>query len=203
MPARLVLLLVLVVAALGALVAVLLTRGSDATASPYTGSLPPAQIRLPEFSLPDQFGQPVASSDLAGQVVLVTFLDTQCKEACPIVASVIGEGLRRLDPGERERVTAIAISVDPPEDTPESVAVFLDRHDVAGLLRYLVAPVDEIRPVWDDFAVASSFDSGDDNLHSVPVRIFEPDGIWASTLNAGADLTPENLAHDIRAALQS
>ena len=107
----------LVVAALGRS-SPFCSRGLRRDRNPYTGSLPPAQIRLPEFSLPDQFGQPVASSDLAGQVVLVTFLDTQCKEACPIVASVIGEGLRRLDPGERERVTAIAIASIHPRTRP-------------------------------------------------------------------------------------
>jgi protein SCO1/2 len=198
-----VLLLVLVVAAAGGLAAVLLTRGSDASASSYIGSLPPARIELPRFSLPDQRGQTVDSEQLDGQVVLVTFLDAQCQDACPIVASVLGAGLRRLDPDERERVTALAISVDPPEDTPESVAAFLERHRVTDLLRYLVAPVETIRPVWDDFAVASSFDSGEDDLHSVPVRVFDPSGIWVSTLNAGVDLTPDNLAHDIRAALRS
>ncbi len=198
----LVLLLVLVLAAAGALVAIVLGGGSDASAGQYSGSIPPARIDLPAFEIPDQDGLTVGSDDLRGQVVLVTFLDTQCEAECPIVASYLGEGLRLLDPDERSRVTAVAFSADPPEDSPESVRAFLERNRVEGLLRYLVAPVDEMRPVWDDFAVATSFDSGEDDLHSVPVRIFDTGGIWVSTLNAGIDLTPENVAHDVRAALE-
>lgn len=203
MRVRLALLLVLVVAAAGVLAALLATRGSDASASPYLGSLPPGDIPLPEFAFPDQDGVVVDSSALRGKVVLVTFLDSQCQEACPIAASVIGEAMRQLSPEEREQVTALALSVDPPEDTPESVEAFLERLRAADSLRYLVGPVDEMRPVWNRFAVATSFDSGEDDLHSVPVRIFDRDGIWVSTLNPGVDLTPANLAHDVRAALAS
>lgn len=40
------------------------------------------------------------------------------------------------------------------------------------------------------------------DMHSAPVRIYDRDGLWVSTLHARADLTPENLAHDIEAALR-
>jgi len=35
------------------------------------------------------------------------------------------------------------------------------------------------------------------------VRIYDRDGVWVSTLHAGADLTTENLVHDVRVALAS
>ena len=43
--------------------------------------------------------------------------------------------------------------------------------------------------------------SGDDSLHSAPVRIYSRDGEWLSTLYAGSTLTAANLVHDLRLAL--
>lgn len=41
--------------------------------------------------------------------------------------------------------------------------------------------VDELRPVWKAFNVAVSFDTGEDDLRSAPVRIFDRRGVWVST----------------------
>ena len=198
---RVVVAAVIVLVAAGVVAATLLLTGSDDGQTAYVGSSPPARVPLPEFTLPLSGGGSLSSADLEGKVVAVTFLDAQCEADCPIVASIIGDGLRELTPEERAQVAAVAVSVDPPEDTPDAVGAFLRNHQVEGLLSYLVAPVDQMRPVWEDFSVLSSFDTGEDDLHSVPVQIYDADGVWVATLNAGTDLTPENLAHDLRAAL--
>ncbi len=185
----------------GAGVAAIALRGGEEKPA-FRGSQPPARIGLPDFNLPDQEGREVSSAALRGKVVLVTFLDTQCDESCPIIASQIGRATDRLGAEERREVVAVAISTDPDEDTPESVRDFLRRNRAEGKLRYLVAPVPTLRPVWEEFQIAASFDTGVDTLHSAPLRIYDRQGVWASTLHAGADLTPANLAHDIRVALE-
>jgi cytochrome oxidase Cu insertion factor (SCO1/SenC/PrrC family) len=38
-------------------------------------------------------------------VALTTFVDTSCKEACPISVAALGRTLRRLDPATRRQVT--------------------------------------------------------------------------------------------------
>jgi cytochrome oxidase Cu insertion factor (SCO1/SenC/PrrC family) len=187
----------------GAATAAVLLLGSESGRDAYRGSRPPAAIPLPEFAIPDSSGAIVSSRDLEGEVVLVTFLDSQCTEACPIIASQIARALDTLEAGERASVAPLAISTDPDEDTPASVRDFLRKNRAEGRLRYLVAPVDELRPVWDAFQIATSYDTGVDTLHSAPVRIYDRDGVWVSTLHAGADLTTESLVHDIRAALGS
>lgn len=203
MRARFVLAAVLALAAAGAVVGIVLAGGSDETAQAFRGSIPPEGIELPAFELTDENGQAVASDDLAGKAVAVTFLDTQCRAECPIVAPLMGQGVKLLSPEEREQVVTLAITSDPTVDTPKNVGEFLDRLHVRGVLHYLVGPVDVMEPIWREFAVTSSYETGIADLHSIPVRIFTPDGTWVSTLSSGADLTPENLAHDLRAALQS
>lgn len=166
----------------------------------FRGSQPPARIELPSFSLRDASGRTVGEADLRDKVVLVTFLDTKCRAACPIVAEQIRQALGRLDDELRRETVALAISVHPGDDTPQAVRAFLRRHRVEGDLTYLIGTEAELRPVWEAFQVLASFDSGSSDVHSAPVRIFDRDGVWVSTLNVGADLTPENLAHDVETA---
>jgi len=167
----------------------------------FLGSRPPVQIELPSFSLRDAEGERVTSADLSGKAVLVTFLDTKCTEACPIIGEQLREGLALLDEDERRDTVAIAVSVHPDDDTPVTARAFLRLHRVEGTLRYLIGSEAELRPVWRAFQVLPALDSGSSNIHSAPVRVFDRDGIWVSTLHSGADLTPANLAHDVRSAL--
>ncbi len=190
----------IVVLALGAIAGAVIASRGESDAVSYRGSSPPPGIVLPSFDLRDSSGERVRSRALKGKVVLVTFLETTCKEACPIIAAQIGTGLELLDHGERRSVVAIAISVHPGDDTPVSVRRFLRTHRVEGDLRYLIGSERELRPVWNAFQILPALDTGDADTHSASVRIFNRDGEWVSTLHAGVDLTPENLAHDLVAA---
>jgi cytochrome oxidase Cu insertion factor (SCO1/SenC/PrrC family) len=170
---------------------------------PYRGSEPPARIELVDFVLRDYDGGVVRSASLREKVVLLTFLDSQCTEACPIIASQIARALGLLTAGERRRVFAVAISTDPEEDTPANVRAFLRRNRAHGKLHYVGGgePESRLRPIWKRFKILSSLESGEDTLHSAPVRIYDG-GVWVATLHAGVDLAPANLAHDIRVALR-
>ncbi len=169
----------------------------------YRGSRPPARLELPAFALRDASGRLVRSRDLRGKAVVVTFLESRCRAACPLVAFQLARGVRLLSPEQRSRVAALAVSVHPGDDTPASVRAFLRRQGAERELRYLVGSERELRPVWRAFQVVPALDTGDPNLHSVPVRIFDRRGVWVSTLHAGVDLTPTNLRHDLLAALSS
>jgi cytochrome oxidase Cu insertion factor (SCO1/SenC/PrrC family) len=169
---------------------------------PYRGSEPPGRIELAEFALRDQDGTFVRSSALHDKVVVLTFLDSQCTESCPVIASQIGRGFDMLTAEERRGVFVVAISTDPKEDTPASVRLFLRRNRALGKIHFIGGgePEAKLRRVWKRFNILSSLESGEDTLHSAPVRIYDG-GVWAATLHAGVDLTPENLVHDVRVAL--
>jgi cytochrome oxidase Cu insertion factor (SCO1/SenC/PrrC family) len=170
---------------------------------PYRGSEPPARFTLPDFDLPAYDGGRVSTAGLRGQVVLLTLLDSQCTEACPILASVIARTVDRLRPKERAKVRAVAVSGDPAEDTPASVRRFLAARRAEGRLDYVVGEERELRPLWTALQVLPSLDTGRDTVHSAPLRIYDRDGLWVATLHAGIDLSEENLLHDIRSALNA
>jgi cytochrome oxidase Cu insertion factor (SCO1/SenC/PrrC family) len=203
-------LLVLVAGVAGLLlvagVAVLVNdRGGDAAGlgggGPYRGSEPPVRIMLPGFELPSYRGGRVSTRQLQGRVVLLTLLDSQCTEACPILASVIARSVDRLSEAERAQVRALAITGDPAEDTPASVRRFLAARRAQGRLEYLLGKERELRPLWTALQLLPSLDTGRDTLHSAPLRIYDREGVWVATLHAGADLSEESLLHDIRYAL--
>jgi len=189
--------------AAGALLASLGGGSPAAGSGQYRGSEPPRGIAMSDFSLRNHDGRLVRSSDLRGRVTVLTFLDSQCTESCPVIAWTVARTLEVLTQDERRDVRAVAISTDPTEDTPTSVRTFLATNRALGRLLYLGGgqPESELRRVWNEFKVLSSLESGQDTLHSAPVRIYDRSGTWVATLHAGADLTEANLAHDLRVAL--
>jgi protein SCO1 len=176
----------------------------DADASPaYRGSRPPSGMQAADFRLRNYTGREVALSELRDNVLVLTFLDAQCKESCPLIAATAPRALARLDAEDRGRVAFVAISTDPREDTPAAVRSFLRRYGAEGTLEYLIGPEGAVRRAWRDYGVLASEVTGSDTMHSAPVRIYAPGGEWVSSLRAGADLSPRNLAHDIEVALDT
>jgi protein SCO1 len=176
----------------------------DADASPaYRGSRPPSGMQAADFRLRNYTGREVALSELRDNVLVLTFLDAQCEESCPLIAATAPRALARLDAEDRGRVAFVAISTDPREDTPAAVRSFLRRYGAEGTLEYLIGPEGSVRRAWQDYGVLASEVTGSDTMHSAPVRIYAPGGEWVSSLGAGADLSPRNLAHDIEVALDT
>jgi protein SCO1/2 len=168
---------------------------------PYRGSEPPAGLFAPNFSLKSYHGNVVRMRSLRGKVVLVTFLDTDCKTKCPLIASVLGDALRLLAATDRRQVVPLALTVNPASDTPASVRKFLRERRALGL-DFLLGSVKQMRPVWRAFHVVSAAETGNADIHSADARVYDRSGEWVSTLHLPPDLTPKNLAHDIRTALR-
>jgi len=196
---RIALVIAVLAAALAAALTFTLSREDGGAA--FRGSEAPAGLGMPQFAVAAADGS-IDSQALRGKAVAVTFLDTQCTEACPIVAAQMAQAVRALG-DERRRVVALAFSVDPVNDTRARIKSFLERHRALGEIRYVDASVAQLRPVWDDFDVLASHDTGESNRHSAPVRVYDAEGRWRSTLHPGVDLSGANLAHDLRLALDS
>ena len=73
-------------ALVSAAVALALHRSPSAEANPYRGTPAVRGFRMPEFTLRDQRGETLRSSALREKVTLLTFLDSQCTDACPVIA---------------------------------------------------------------------------------------------------------------------
>ncbi len=177
--------------ALGAIV--LAAGGSDTDeGSPNTfeGALMPEGVRAPDFRLRNQEGEPVSMRSLRGQPVVVTFLYTHCQDTCPIQAQTVRGALDQLG----HDVPALAVAVDPPNDTPQSARRFLAEQRASGRIDFVLGSRAELRPLWKGFAIRpqSVTEEHQARLTLVDARGFQRVGY------PGAEATPERLAHDLR-----
>jgi protein SCO1 len=153
-------------------------------------SLPPG-VRAPRFRLRDQDGNLVTTGMLRGRPAVVTFLYTHCKDTCPITAQQVKGALDDL----RTPVPAIAISVDPPNDTRASAHAFLRRIGIDGRMRFLLGSRDELRPVWKGFAIRPQHQHEE---HQARLVLLDDQGYQRVGFPI-SQATPERIAHDLRA----
>ena len=194
----LMLVLVALVVAIGA---VLLTiRGSPAQPTPapstnskFAGPTMPPGLRATNFSLVDQQGRRVTLDQYRGKVVVLTFIHSLCHDTCPFMVEQIKGGLGEL-PGDGRAVPAIGVSVAPAEDTIAHRRAFLAKHEISGRMSFVSGPMATMRRIWHAYAIQPVEPKID---HSTFVLLIDKRGI--ERVGFAADqLTPEGLAHDIR-----
>jgi protein SCO1 len=188
------------VLALGALVIVAGVEREPAAEEPLTaatgfaGSILPDRVRAPDFALENQDGELVRMRDFRGRPVIVTFLYTNCDETCPPQAQQIKGALDQLE----EDVPALAIAVDPPNDTPERARAFLTEQRMTGRMEFVVGDEEELRPLWDAYAVQPQLPDAE---HQARIVLVDAHGLQRLAFPLG-QATPERIAHDVE-ALQS
>jgi protein SCO1/2 len=78
--------------------------------------------QLVDFSLTDQAGHPFTRRDLAGRIVVVSFVLTSCDVVCPYVNAQM-EKIQQATAG-RPDVKLISLSMDPVDDTAPILAQY-------------------------------------------------------------------------------
>jgi protein SCO1/2 len=84
------------------------------------GILPDRERTLGEFSLTDENGIAVTRTELAGKILVVSFLFTSCSLTCPEVTKRMAE-IQRLTANDAD-VRLVSLTVDPRTDTPAVLA---------------------------------------------------------------------------------
>ncbi len=184
------------VLALGAALAIAVLAREDVEPATggtgYAGALRPANIPPSELQgLRDQDGNEVSLSDIAGTPVVVTFLYTTCEDTCPLTAQQIRGALDDLG----KDVPVLAFSVDPANDTPERAKRFLLEQQMTGRMRFMVGPRAALQRQWDAYGIRPQ---KEDLEHTASLVILDGEG--RQRIGFPIDkLTPDGLAHDLRA----
>jgi len=104
----------------------------------------------PHFRLRDENGTWRTPASARGDVLVVTFIYTNCRDLCPRQAAEIKEAVLAAGGG----VQVYAITVDPERDTPEQARAWLERMGVAGgPVHILLGSRRELTPVWNRFGI--------------------------------------------------
>jgi protein SCO1/2 len=173
------------------------SSGAKGPASPFEGAMRP-DVPAADFALRDQNGDLVQLSRLRGEVVVLTPLYTHCEDTCPLTAQQVRGALDDLSGEQRKDVRALALSVDPANDTPDSARRFLVERRVSGYLDFLIGPRSDLQPVWRDYGFAPQTKEEEHNSYVVLL-----DKRGKQRVGFPVDyLTPEDLAHDIRVLLR-
>lgn len=86
------------------------------------------------FSLTDQYGKTVKSTDFKNRYMLVFFGFTHCPDICPVTVSTLSKTMELLGK-KADMIAPVFITVDPERDTPEVMKNYLASFDkrIVGL----------------------------------------------------------------------
>ncbi len=102
------------------------------------------------FTLIDHNGNEVTQDDYKGKDSLVYFGFTNCPDVCPFSLSVAGAAMDLLPEGV-EKPRTLLISVDPEQDTPETLALYVDSNGFPEDMIGLTGTEESIKSVADGF----------------------------------------------------
>lgn len=115
-------------------------------------------IDPPDLALWNQDGDMVRLRDLRGRVVLVTAVYATCHTACPTIITHLKRTVEKLPPTVRAKLTVVAITLDPKNDTQERLANTARVHQISAPLFNLVNGDDPevVEDLLDAFSVSRS-----------------------------------------------
>jgi protein SCO1 len=178
---------------LAALAVVVFAKPNDeqpVTSSGFDGSLRP-DIVPTNFTLTDQDGRTVSLASFKGRPLILTFMYSTCKDTCPLQANQIRGALDQL--GD-DAVPAVAISVDPKNDTEDRAKRFIVQKQLNGRMQFLLGSRAQLAPIWKEYGIQPQGKAFD---HTAYVVILDSKGRQRVSFPV-AKLTPEGLAHDVR-----
>jgi len=172
-------------------------------ANAFDGAAYPAGVRAPDFTLRNQSGREVSLSAFEGQVVVLSFVSTNCR-ACVLTAQQVRGALDELASaptyGRGASVPAMQVlfvSTDPHADTHAHIGRFLGETALAQRASYLTGTETQLRPVWRAYRVPPPSAGNTVSEAATTVLLIGRSGAERDAFGL-EQLTPEGLAHDIR-----
>lgn len=181
-PAPLIAVGILAAAALGAGAGValhLLLRTAGTTAAPSLPALegqavwPAGKVPAPAFTLRDQSGGPVSLAAQRGRPVVLAFMDSRCRQVCPLEGRVLARAIAGLP--RAARPTLLVVSVDPWADTAASARAAAAHWGFTGSWHWLFGSRGRLGAVWRSYRIYVRKTPGD-IVHSDAVYLIDRRG---------------------------
>jgi protein SCO1 len=141
-----------------------------------------APVRAPLLELLDQHGRLVSLARARGKVVVLTFFDASCADACPVLASEIRHA--DADLGTlRSKVVFLTVNTDPLRLGATATAPAVTATGLGSLANwhFLTGPVHTLNAVWNDFGVSISvYVDTKVVVHNDVLYLVDPRGVLVS-----------------------
>ena len=163
----------------------------------------PLPDQLPEFSLLDQFDNPVGANIFDDEWSLVFFGFTNCPDVCPTTMQLLSRVKNELATMQKTAPRIVLVSVDPERDTPELLGRYVNYfgEDNLGLTGEL-AEIKKLTGALGIYFEKTSVDDANYSVdHSAAVIVINPDGQFSALFSA-----PHNIAdyiHDLPIIMSS
>ena len=177
--------------------------GQGAAPSPEA-PLAGARIGGP-FTLTNQDGRQVSDRDFAGRYRLMYFGYTYCPDVCPVDLQKLMAGYKKLeqsDPALAAKVAPIFVTIDPARDTPPVLKQYVTAF--SPKLIGLTGTPEQIAKVAKAYRVFYQKAPGagpDDYVMDHTLLIYLMDGDGKYLTHFGPDVTPDQMAEEIRKRL--
>jgi protein SCO1/2 len=102
-----------------------------------------------DLELLTQYGEPVRfyTDVLKDQVVVISFIFTNCMDACPLITEKMRAARELLGDELGSRLRLVSISIDPLNDTPEAMKEFAEQHRADGNWLFLTGVPENIEQI--------------------------------------------------------
>ncbi|MGA2135808.1 MAG: SCO family protein [Bryobacteraceae bacterium] len=157
---------------------------------------------VPDFTLTDQTGHDVRLSQLAGKVLVSSFIYTSCPlpNYCFRLSNNLGRLQRRFADRLGRDLVLLSVSIDPVHDTPDVLAKYATTWKAdARYWHFLTGPEPEVKRVCRRFGVNFWPDEGA-LTHSLHTIIIDRRGNLAANFE-GNEFTAEQLGDFVEAVL--
>ena len=132
-----------------------------------------------DFSLVDQAGLPVRLSDFRDKLVVLTFMDSQCQEVCPLTSAHLRTTSQALGP-DNSQVIFIGINVNLAANSIQDVAAATQKWQLDEIpnWHFLTGSAEELEPIWKsyDVAVVPASQEEEELLHTPGVYLIDQNG---------------------------
>jgi cytochrome oxidase Cu insertion factor (SCO1/SenC/PrrC family) len=129
----------------------------------------------PGFTLHDQQGRPTSLQQFRGKVVVLTFIDPECTQLCPLTTRSMIGALKLLGPGAASQVQLLGIDANPLKTRVEDVADYTRTHELEGKWRFLTGSRAELEKIWKAYHVYVAVEKNDIE-HTAVVFVIDQQG---------------------------
>jgi cytochrome oxidase Cu insertion factor (SCO1/SenC/PrrC family)/thiol-disulfide isomerase/thioredoxin len=169
-----------IVAAGAAIVALAVTGSAGSPAGQALASNPnldpgtPLSRPAPEFTLTDQFGEPISLRSFRGNVVLLDFNDSQCTTICPLTTTAMLDAKAMLGPAAGH-VELLGVDANPNAISRADVLAYSQVHGMLHAWHFMTGSLAQLRRVWKAYDIEVAISRGQID-HTPALFVIDPRG---------------------------
>ncbi len=133
-------------------------------------------VRAPGFVLVDQQGKRTSLAQFRGKVVMLTFIDPECTQLCPLTTQSMVEAVKMLGPAAASQVQMLGVNINVKKDKVADVAEYTREHELGSHWRFLTGSPAQLERVWHSYHVYVHASADGDLIHQAIVFIIDQDG---------------------------